>query len=85
GAIIAFVDYNVTAGSMTVGSTVVSPVYINQPTGNVKFTVQVIDCDQTFDANATSPSTSSGALRTPVLSSIVYVSVILAGMVSEHR
>ena len=54
--------------------------------GQVEWGVDVIDCDQTFDANTTSPyPASSGALRTPVLSSIFYVSLILAGMVSEHR
>ena len=51
-----------------------------------EWAVDVIDCDQTFDANTTSPyPASSGALRTPVFSSIFYISVILTGMVSEHR
>jgi len=82
GALIALVNYNVTSGNMKVGSTVVSPVYSNQPTGQLVFSVQVIGCDQTFDANTTSPSPASpsGALRTPALSSIFYVSVILVGM-----
>lgn len=81
GAVIALMNYNVTSGNMTVGSTVVSPVYANQPMGQVEWGVNMIDCDRTFDANTTSPyPASSGGLRTPVLSSIFYASVILAGM-----
>jgi len=80
GAAIALMNYNVTIGNMTVGPTVVSPVYVNQPMGQPVWGVNIIDCDQTFDAKTTSPYTTSSGLRTPVLSSIFYTSVILAGM-----
>ncbi|KIJ92660.1 hypothetical protein K443DRAFT_113262, partial [Laccaria amethystina LaAM-08-1] len=85
GAFIATVEYNVASGDMKVGSADVSPIFSNQPTGNVMVSAPVIECGQTFSANISTPFSSSSALRRPLLSLVLYTAVVLVGiLVSKH-
>ncbi|EDR05261.1 uncharacterized protein LACBIDRAFT_303591 [Laccaria bicolor S238N-H82] len=82
GAFIATVEYNVTNGDMKVGPADVSPIFSNQPTGNVMVAAPVIECDQAFNANISTPFASSSALRRPLLSLALYTVVILVGILN---
>jgi hypothetical protein len=63
----------------------VSPIFSNQPTGNVMVSAPVIECGQTFSANISTPFSGSSSLRRPLLSLVLYTAVVLVGiLVSKH-